>query len=196
MITFVVPVYKKPFAVMQMASCLILQESDAWKCIFVVDYHDEDFYQKEIEEVESYLKSSKYADKFRFIYASERLGEYGHRCRELGLHLVNTKYVCLTGHDNYYAPNFVDRSLSYFTGGTSMVYCVGLNNCNNYHMPIGYFESGQIDMGQVVVETAIAKEIGFAYTEYTGDFLFFKDIINKYKNLNQKKINSILYVHN
>ena len=201
-ITFVIPVYKKPYALAGILSSLHAQTDPRWKAICVFDGDDKDT-----------LDNARIAEH---LLIDERVkicfrpyeGQWGHPAREYGLSLVDTEYVVLTGHDNYYLPIFVGAVLGHYEKEWSLAFCdfLHLGDVNHPAGGYRYFPSwiaySMIDMGSVVVPTWIAKEVGFGeeFRDHGADFKWFNTIKNKYyhQNLLATKIGAgnILYIHN
>ena len=206
-ITFVIPVYKRPAALAGVLSSLIAQRNPNWRAICVFDGDDPETLANATYAAE-HLKD----ERVTAVYAPHR-GVWGHPAREEGLKLCETDFVCLTGHDNYYLPMFVEVVLSTAAEfdakntNVSMIHTDFLHLGNAEHFAGGYryfpsaIQYGMVDMGSVVVNTELAQAVGFGeeFRSFEADFHWFSKIREKFSPRYfpvKAAAGHILYVHN
>jgi hypothetical protein len=153
------------------------------------------------EELQEDLKSNGYLnDKVRFIQTKERYGLWGHPNRKWALeNLAKNEYVLITNGDNYYTPTMVEDVLKrtedfiYFNCIHShLLRCVG--NTDKYQTLYSELQNSHIDMGCVVIRTALAQKAGFNSMEFAADWFYFEDVLKL--GVSTFKIDRFLFVHN
>ena len=170
------------------------QTNDNWRLIIIHDGPNPNL--KEELTIQGYLSP----DKVIFIEHPERTSHYGHFLRKWALeNIVNNEYVLLTNGDNYYTPNMINEvtkrteDLIYF----DLVH--SHNNFNNSNKSTyGYMNSklinSNVDMGNVIIKTKLAKKVGFNSVEFSADWDYFNGVLELSPTI--YKIEKVLFVHN
>lgn len=169
------------------------QTNPNWKLFIIHDGPNQPLNNELINE--RYLN-----DNIVFIEHPVRTQNYGHLLRKWSLeNLELNGRVLLTNADNYYTPNLVEEVLKcdedfiYFNVAHSHK-----NKSNHNKSTYGFMnvllEESKIDMGCVVVNSDLAKRIGFNSTIYNADWIYFDEILKT--NPSTYKIDKILFVHN
>lgn len=169
------------------------QTSDSWNLIIIHDGINQ-------ELKDDLLKNGYLTDNVTLLQYPERTECWGHKLREWALKkVVQNDFVLLTNGDNYYAPTMIENVIS---ADAQLVYfdCVlsHANKRNFNKKDYGFLNTelrkSFIDMGCVVVDSKLAKEVGFKTYGFSADWDYFEEILKL--NPTVKKINKILFVHN
>jgi hypothetical protein len=136
-------------------------------------------------------------DRIKLTILPERYNDWGHTPRQYGLDNATEEWVCMTGEDNYYTPEFVDTMLKEGKDH-HFVYCDMVHNwIRQDYIPIKTrLELGRIDIGCFMVKTNMGNKLQLKKEHEWADWYFVQDFENKYKVAKYKKVNKILYVHN
>ena len=137
-------------------------------------------------------------ERITVTYTDDDTGLWGHPNRAKYLKLVNTRYVVITNHDNYYTPVFVDKMMNNFKLDTIAVYCSQMiHSYTDWNVIQCRIVRGFIDCGGVMLLTSAAQAVGWNNTtEHSADWLFFNDIIKKYGANKWVLVKGCLFVHN
>jgi hypothetical protein len=201
-ITFTVVGYEYQHEWEMFINCLLLQTDSRWKCQLINDGPDS--VAKRI--CSKYVKL--YPDKFEFLTTKERINDWGHSLRSLGLGMADTKYWSTQNADNYLIPTFVEYVLSEFEHFSTnrkipdMVIfpCVhNYPNINNRGDPPYTVlnvspRRNRCDAGSFVMRTEIAQSVGWNHTFNEADGAFIEDVM-KLKPV-VSTLPNILMVHN
>jgi len=189
-IEFIIPTYNRPNQLMGIISSIFSQSNSNWR-IHVVSDGEHGGYQK----VKDYFIDD---DRIRFSELSGPHNDWGHTARQYGLDNAVEEWVVMTGDDNYYVPLFVDYFLNSINNETHFVYCDMIHNwVNNEYVHLkSYPKRGQIDIGNFMSKTKLAKEIKLDTSSGEADGIFVEDYLNKFKEGNIVYIPKPLYVHN
>lgn len=196
LVTFILPTYNRHKELRMALSSLEAQTNSNWKAIVVVDNNLEDTLLNfpEIERLfwEDWICNS---DRIRIQFMNKRNNNWGHTPREIGKQMVDSKYVIMTGDDNYYVPTFVEELANAAKSNPGMIYWDMVHSHYNYQ----YFKClpafNQIDMGAFATRTDLAQQIRLN-TTYAADGEFVEEFKKKFPNEEKVKINKVLFVHN
>lgn len=161
------------------------QTNPSWRLLIIHDGPD----------IPEFLRLEPTDDRIKILVTKERFNDWGHTLRDIGLRRIksDSAYTLITNADNYYTPNFIDEMC--MTGNEDLVYC----NCVHSHWKYEARETAlhrrAIDIGAVVVNTKMAKQVGFKSRLYYADWLYFDEII-KTCSPTIRKVNKVLFVHN
>lgn len=170
------------------------QNNSNWRLFIIHDGLNNQL-RKELTD-EMYLIKNK----VMFLEHPERTENYGHLLRKWALENIDfNEYILLTNGDNYYMPNMVDEvcnrneDLIYF----DLVHSHKNKNNHNGHT-YGYmnsqFKLGFVDIGNVVVKSSLAKQVGFNSIRFAADWDYINDLLKLSPSI--YKIDKILFVHN
>ena len=149
-----------------------------------------------------------YANAFkdpRVIYSENNttLGNYGHITRQNVLRDMKNKlyatdcdYVVITNEDNYLAPIFLEKMIGGFKSNTIATYCSMVHNYFGYKAIDTKLEMGHIDSSAVMIKKDIACDVGWNSMIHSADWVFFKEIIDKYGKDKWVKVDGNLLMHN
>lgn len=130
--------------------------------------------------------------------------DYGYTGKNYMLFKTNTKYVSFSNHDNYYVPKYVElvlKNLNEFQLDFLFCKCITHNVDYLYdNFRINHPRVDNIDLGQFVVKTELAKMVGGFTPEnrgmkYADGILCEKMLIHK-PDIRIGEILNCLYVHN
>lgn len=114
------------------------------------------------------------------VIENEAKGAPGHHTRAPGIEAATGDWIVLTNSDNYFMSGWrslLDEHLS--KPYTGMMYWQGVNNLWNYTTRASQggvqLKRGFIDLSFVCVRAEIAKEVGFPFTTYDGDWEYIDD---------------------
>ena len=180
-VTFICPIYK---GYPQIISSLIQQTVKNWKLWLIHDGPGEVDIPND--------------PRIKLIVTPERRGNWGHSYRSEYLQKVESKYVVITNSDNYHAPTYIEYLLNGFDDNTVGVYCDKmLHSYVKWNVINCKLERGYIDCAGMMLNTSLAKFVGWKNVEYhSADWLFFNDLIQHYGADKFKKIEGCLLVHN
>jgi glycosyltransferase involved in cell wall biosynthesis len=175
-----------------MLGSLQAQSNPNWTAHVVADCPPEEE-QEQIKTVIAFFNDPR----IKLSILPERHNDWGHTPRQHGLDNATEEWVCMTGNDNYYVPEFVDIMLEE-SKNQHFVWCDMVHDwINRDYIPImSKLELGKIDIGNFIVKTNMAKKIKLRVTEEWADWFFVQEFQNKFKIAKYKKVNRILYVHN
>lgn len=169
------------------------QTNPNWKLFIIHDGPNQPLKEELINE--NYL-----TDNIIFIEHPVRTENYGHLLRKWSLENLDLiGRVLLTNADNYYTPNLVEEVLKY---NEDLIYFNVVhshhNRTNHNKSSYGFMnvslEESKIDMGCVVVNSDLAKRVGFNSTIYNADWVYFDELLKT--NPSIYKIDKVLFVHN
>lgn len=193
---------------------ILAQTSELWELHILHDGPNEQLKNNLIEE--GYLKDPR----VKFTCSDRRENVFGHNLRDLGLKTSKSQapYTLVTNCDNYYVPILVDQ-IDYYTSNKDIdfLYWEAVHNFKDgkFNRDIAYgtwtskIKYSQIDMGQAVISSNIARKVAFPKRNWDADYNYFEDCVNQIKNANYssakrkpswksriKKLDKILFVHN
>ena len=191
-IEFIIPTYSRLPHLITMMGSLQAQSNPNWTAHIVADCPPE-----EIQEAMKTIVEFFNDDRFKLTILPERYNDWGHTPRQYGLDNATEEWVCMTGEDNYYVPEFVDIMLEQGIHH-HFVYCDMVHNwINREYLPLqSKLQLGRIDIGSFICKTNMGKKIKLIKTEEWADYFFVGEFRKKYKIAKFKKVNKILYVHN
>jgi hypothetical protein len=136
----------------------------------------------------------------------DRFNDWGHSLRAMGLEMVDTEFVMFTNDDNYYVPKFLEYMFGAIRKNKlDFVICNMIHSHVNpgqyiqddYNVFDSYPKMNYIDIGNFIIKTSIAKEVGFKGRSFAADGEFADEIVERYSGkINFGKVEKILYVHN
>lgn len=136
--------------------------------------------------------------RITYIETPEQKGDYGHYIRAEYLQKVQSEFIVITSHDNYYVPGYTKLMLDSFAPDTVGVYPAQMvHNYIQWKVIDCRLERGYIDCGAMMLRTAPAKQVGWRdVTTHSADWVFFSDLIKQYGIGKFKKREGCLYCHN
>lgn len=203
-ITFTVVGYEYTYEWELFINCLLLQTDSRWQCQLINDGPDD--IAKKI--CSKYVRL--YPDKFKFFTSEQRINDWGHSLRNLGLNMANTKYWSTQNADNYLMPTFVEYVLSEFENSNKngkpidivLFPCVhNYANINNrldppYSVLDVSPQKNRCDAGSFVMRTEIAQTVGWNHTFNEADGAFIEDIMSLRPAPIVSTLPNIIMVHN
>lgn len=191
-IEFIIPSYGRVPHLITMMGSLQAQSNDNWTAHIVADCPPEEE-QEQLKNIITFFND----ERFKLTILPERHNDWGHTPRQYGLDNATEEWVCMTGNDNYYVPEFVDIMLQESIN-QHFVYCDMVHDwINKEYIPIkSSLRLGGIDIGNFICKTNMGQKIKIKTEHEWGDWYFVQDFMNKFKYAKLKKVNRILYVHN
>lgn len=190
MIEFIIPTFDRINELRSELASLIAQDTPFWKALVIVD--DETV----IRNVNMASLISDFNDeRIGFSFTGKRYNDWGHTPREIGKQLSNSKYVIMTGDDNYYTPNAVKEIILASETSPGLIYWDMVHSHYNYQYFKCNLAFNQIDMGAFATRTDLAKQIKLK-TTYAADGEFVEEFKKRFPNEKIVKINKVLFVHN
>jgi len=174
---------------------LLLQTCPAWSVELI---HD----GKVPDDVCEVMKKYSLDKRIKFICSKNRVGNWGHKNRNIGLtHIIpcSTDWVLQTNADNYYTPEFVEQVLS-----AAALENVGIvmTDTVHSHLHYGYHSSrlfeGGLDLGCFIVRSDIAVKTGFTKEHFSADGFYAVECAKECERqgLVAAHISKALFVHN
>ena len=198
-ITIICVAYKRYKNIHVLINSFLCQTLDNWKLLIIHDGPD--------SVMQEILK--KYADEndnIDYMFTDVRYNDYGHTLRDMGIQKSDTEYLMLTNDDNYYVPVFLEYMFkSIHANKLDFALCNMIHSHNNpgvyFQQPYELFKSfpkkNYIDVGNFIVRTSIAKEVGFNDRSFDADGTFVDEIMHRYTGkIRIGKLDNVLYVHN
>ena len=191
-IEFIIPTYARVNHLVTLLGSLRSQSNPNWTAHIVGDCPPDEIVE-EIKKVVTFFNDPR----IKFSTLEHRHQDWGHSPRQYGLDNATEEWVCMTGEDNYYVPEFVDRMLEEGKNH-HFVYCDMVHNwTDRQYLPIqSELKYGLIDIGNFITKTNMAKRIKLKTEFEHADFLFVEDFKKKFERAKVKKVAGILYVHN
>jgi glycosyltransferase involved in cell wall biosynthesis len=147
-----------------------------------------------LEKIQDYFEGN---DKIRFTKLLTRRNDWGHTPRNIGLEQASAEWVCMTGEDNYYTPNFVKEVLDRGTAAINFIYTDMIHNWthNQYDHIYCSPRTGKIDVGNSIFRTEFARQMRLDTTHICADGEFVEEYIKRFPG-GIAHIEKPLYVHN
>lgn len=138
-------------------------------------------------------------ERFDRLVECPKEGAPGHHTRGPGIKAVTADFVTLTNSDNYYVQGFLSRALPELKDDVGFLYWNVVNNLwrwSNYQG--SRLQRGHIDLSAAAVRTDVAKEVGFPFRNYDGDWDYFEACLKivRAKKLRVVFLDETLGVHN
>jgi glycosyltransferase involved in cell wall biosynthesis len=191
-IEFIIPTYARVNHLVTLLGSLRSQSNPNWTAHIVGDCPPDEIVE-EIKKVVTFFNDPR----IKFSTLEHRHQDWGHSPRQYGLDNATEEWVCMTGEDNYYVPEFVDRML---TEGVyhHFVYCDMVHNwTDKQYIPIkSELRYGMVDVGNFITKTNMAKRIKLKTEFEHADWLFIEEFKKKFEHAKVKKVSGVLYVHN
>ena len=191
-IEFIIPTYARVNHLVTLLGSLRCQSNPNWTAHIVGDCPPDEIVE-EIKKVVTFFNDPR----IKFSTLDKRYQDWGHTPRQYGLDNATEEWVCMTGEDNYYVPEFVDKML---TQGVHhhFVYCDMVHNWSNQeYIPIkSTLQYGTIDIGNFITKTNMAQKIKLKTEFEHADWLFVEEFRRKFEHAKVKKVAGVLYVHN
>jgi hypothetical protein len=186
-ITFIATAYQENIEAYLFISSMLLQTNKNWKLIIYSNGHS--------ENIETAIR---HFNDNRIIYLHSEInnGYWGCLNRIDALNnYVDTEFVCQTSIQDYYIPIAVESILK--NSVFDFLYWDSTHNHRNWDILNSSLNRKYIDWGNFAIKTHIAKLVGINYpTEFSADWLFVNDCLQKNVIDNRYKIEKILTVHN
>lgn len=122
----------------------------------------------------------------------------GHNTRDAGIQAATGEWIVLTNSDNFFMHGWYHSVAQCLLPEYGLVYWDIVSNLWTWRAPSARLEWGQIDLSSCCIRADIAKEVGFPFRNYDGDWDYV-DACNKLclqRGLRSVHINEILSVHN
>lgn len=126
----------------------------------------------------------------------------GHNTRSYGIGRAAGDFIILTNDDNYYVSGFISRLTDEIRAHpcNDMYTWNCVNNLWKWEAWNCRLQRGKIDLGCAAVKADIAREVGFPWRHYDGDY----DYLDACAKMSRKSnvwpgvhhINEVLFVHN
>jgi len=145
--------------------------------------------------------------RITYIERPVRLQNWGHAQRQWALQemkagrLANDcDYVLVGNADNWYSPVFCERMITEIEKHPNAVAAYTQQMLHSY-LDWGIINckmvQGYIDAGNVMIKRECAVSVGWNYVnEHSADFLYFKDVMNKYGSKNFIPVKGVHFSHN
>jgi len=190
MIEFVIPTYQRTHHLMTMLNCLMAQSSTEWTAHVVADCPPAGI----LDKVFDYFMGEQ---RIKWTQLPRRFNDWGHTPRNTGLEQATGEWVCMTGEDNYYTPNFVAEVLSLAKPDINFIYTDMIHNWSNneYNHIFCSPSVGRIDIGNAIFRTEFARQMKLNPSHITADGEFVEEYCRRFPG-NIAHICKPLYVHN
>jgi hypothetical protein len=170
-----------------MLQSLLCQTISDWSANIIIDNPDD---SSIVDLVKSFSDP-----RIRYYKLDQRYNDFGHTPRNIGKQISNSKYIIMTGDDNYYVPTTVYELSLLSEQNAGMIYWDMIHS----HYDYKYFQCSpflnRIDMGSFATRSDLAHQINLG-SEYAADGLF----VEKFKTLFPYEqilyIPKVLFVHN
>jgi hypothetical protein len=199
-ITFTVVGYKYNYEWELFINCLLLQTDPRWKCQLINDGPDP------IAKKVCSRYVDEFPDKFEYSFTNQRINDWGHSLRDVGLKQADTMYWSTQNADNYLMPTFVEYNLEAFkTRECDMTIFPCVHNYTNINPPKKsppYCvldvapKANRCDAGSMVIKTELAQSVGWNHRFNQADGAFIEDIMKLNPMPRVYKLPNILMVHN
>ena len=97
-------------------------------------------------------------------------GGVGHHTREPGILAATGKWIVLTNMDNYFMSGWLHHVSQSFKPSVGLVYWDCVHNAWRWQSRPSKLARGGIDLSCVAVRDDIAKQVGFPFRDYDGDW--------------------------
>lgn len=198
-ITIVCVAYKRYREIHILINSIICQTLDNWKLTIIHDGPDD-----KMNKILGHYKREN--NNIDYMFTDKRYNDYGHSLRDIGIRKANTEFLLLTNDDNYYMPVFLEYMFqSIRANELDLILCDMIHSHNNpgiymqqpYELFKAFPKKHYTDIGNFIVKTKIAQDVGFRSREFDADGVFIDDIMTRYSNkIRVGKINNVLFVHN
>lgn len=132
------------------------------------------------------------------LIIAPKKGGVGHHTREYGIQAATGEWIVLTNDDNYFVKGWLHAMTKNILPDTGVLYWNCINNLWRWGDHGGSkIIRGYIDLSCALVRTEIAKEVGFPFRNYDGDFDYIHACVAsaKKKNLMLHYLDQTLCVH-
>jgi glycosyltransferase involved in cell wall biosynthesis len=183
--TFIAPAYQY-FPVL--LGSLLHQTFRDWECILVHDGPSKD-YERWIVAIND--------PRIWLACTEARRGNWGHHLRQLGLDAMcaESEFCCVTNADNYYLPCFCGDMIQ-AAGDKDGSYCDMLHSHHKWRLMKSVLACSQIDCGNFVVRSRIAREVGWKSLAFAADWTFIDGCLKASSPDRFVKVDRCLFVHN
>jgi len=104
------------------------------------------------------------------ILEYQKEGGVGHHTREPGILAAKGDWIVLTNMDNYFMSGWLHHVSQCFMPQVGLVYWDCVHNAWRWQSRPSKLERGGIDLSCVTVRADIAKQVGFSFRDYDGDW--------------------------
>jgi len=188
-VLFICPVFK---TYPQIISSLILQTHQNWKLLLIHDGPDTFGVEKLVPK----------DDRIVFQATKKRGGSWGHYIRQVALEQCqdDADFVTITNADNYYTPVYCQYMIKEFERRPKAVavYCEKIiHSYTAWKVMDQKLQVGFLDCGGVMLKLKEAAAVGWKdISTHSADWIFFKDVIDRYGADRFYKVGGCLFVHN
>lgn len=189
-VVFICPIYN---SYPEIISSLINQTHQNWELLLVHDGPSS-------MDIKSIVEATK-DKRITYIETKVRMGNWGHSIRSEYLEKlrhVDCDFVVITNADNFHAPVYCEYLIKGFTNGQVATYCSDM-----IHSYTGWkniqckLQQGYLDAAGVMVRKEAAVSVGWNNLQaHSADWLYFKELIDKYGEHNFGKVEGTLLIHN
>lgn len=176
---------------------MINQTHKNWELILIHDGPDKYGIQQIVDQCND--------SRIVFFETELRAGNWGHSIRRDVLNELKegkyspSEFVVITNADNYHVPVYLEYMIKGFTSPQVVAtYC---SHMVHSYLAFGVITckmiQGYVDMAGVMIRRDAACEVGFNHIEaHSADFLYFKDVFDKYGIKNFNRVEGALLIHN
>lgn len=132
------------------------------------------------------------------VIACPKESGVGHHTREPGIHAATGDWIVCTNQDNFFMHGWLHSVVQCCLPSYGIIYWDMVSNLWTWKAPSAALTWGQIDLSSCCIRADIAKEVGFPFRNYDGDWDYI-DACSKLclkRGLRPIHINEILSVHN
>lgn len=122
----------------------------------------------------------------------------GHNTREAGIEAATGDWIYLTNSDNFLCHGWYHSLVQCLQPDYGIVYWDIVSNLWQWQARSARMEWGAIDLSSLIVRSEIAKQVGFPFRNYDGDWDYIDACwsLCKANNLRSVHICEVLSVHN
>lgn len=122
----------------------------------------------------------------------------GHNTREPGIMAANGDWIVMTNSDNFFMHGWLNALEKVLRPGVGIAYWNIVSNLWRWQAVKSQLIWGQIDLSCVCVRADIAKDVGFEWRNYDGDWNYIDACVKLCDTMKLRKvhIDEVLGVHN
>lgn len=154
-------------------------------------YHDGPIFKPEIARHPVWREDSR----LKLVETQNRVEQFGHPNRALGIAAAEGEVLALTNDDNYFMPVYLEWLLGAMQQQEAdLVYCNTIHSHLRWQPMKTKLRPGKIDVGGWLVKTAIAKKTPWTDFSFRGDGIYVSALARAASKV--YKVESYLFVHN
>jgi hypothetical protein len=198
-VDFIIPTYNRYDQINCLLYSLISQYDPDWSAQVIIDDKENDKLINTIISIND--------KRISYLLTGTRYNNWGHTPREIGKQRSYSRYIIMTGDDNYYVPVLVSelKKVAENNNTPPVIYWDMIHNYWDYSGRPSLLCEGSIDMGAFATRRDLAQQIKLP-TTYCADAEFIellKDTLKKQQGedaydeaKNFVHIQKTLYIHN